>query len=234
MIRLGRNLVTAIIGGFMVACTLLIFFVTVNDKTKMDWLGLAFILFAEFIFIGGVVLVDKLARSTFGIMFRSIAYTTLGSYFITSSAIAIIFLTILRDHMRLLIVLQFIVLAITLIIFLVGLSSSNYMQGRNQSVLHSVSKIQTLTNQVTILKSNVDNKKYATQLEKIYEALRYCDNSSIVTTDDIVSEKLIELEKALIGDYDEKDSKVNDLAESILLLVKKRSLEVNELKAGEI
>jgi preprotein translocase subunit SecA len=78
------------------------------------------------------------------------------------------------------------------------------------------------------------NKEYKEKLTKIYEAIKYCDKASYAPSDDKMALKIMDLETALQSESSESKNKVDEILNEILLLTKKRTVEVQSMKRGGI
>jgi len=231
---LNRRNTTIISGAIIIIITILTFILTIKDWARINWLGLFFVLLAEITLIGGLLLIDIIAKSSFGLMLRGAAYGVLGGYSVFSIIISVIFMSLLQSHIRFYVLIQLFAIAFTVILLLILIGTSKSIYANNQKVLQSLSKIQNISNQVKLLHKNIANKVYSSPLEKLYEAILYCDSSTTVSTDDDVIDKIKELELALASENEDKDSKVIEIVDCILLLMNKRAAEIKEVKAGAI
>ena len=69
-------------------------------------------------------------------------------------------------------------------------------------------------------------------LETIYETIRYGDNTAYVPADKELSIKIIELETAISDEDDDRLNQIDGILNEMLSLVKKRTLEVQNIKRG--
>lgn len=224
-----RTVPTAIIGLIVIAVTLLIFFTAVTERHAIQWVSLLFIIFAELITTGGFILIDEYAKNTSGVMLRAGTYSLLFIYFIATTAVSIMYMSGVGGSVKWLVMIEFIILALTVAIMVPIFASSKTINEKNRSVLQSAAMLKQLGDSVMLLK-NAKNSKYTAQLEKIYDAIRYCDNSVYVPSDDLIAVKINELEEVLGADAGE-DERVNAMTDEILLLAKKRASEARGIQS---
>lgn len=221
-----RNIITAVIGAFVIALTFVLYFLIVRNPEIMDWIGLIFILIAEISLFGGLIATDIKARQSTGVMLRSGAYSVLIVYTAVAVILSILFLSVpgLRDDIRLFIAVQIVIIAVTAIILLLIIAGSRAVANSNKAAEQSVSSMYGLMNKVMAMKDDSKNFQYSDSLGKIYEA----------TQDDALSDKIIKLESILSSDIDDKTEKVTQIINDILLLVKQKTADLKARKSGVI
>ncbi|RNC28481.1 MAG: hypothetical protein AWM53_01461 [Candidatus Dichloromethanomonas elyunquensis] len=230
-----RTVPAAIIGLIIVSVTLLIFFVAVTERHAIQWAGLGFIILAELVGTGGVIFFnEEYLRNTSGVMLRAGGYSLLFLYFLATAAVSVHYISGYGGSIKWLVTLNLIILAFTAVIMILIFVSSRHNYDQNYAVLRSVAMIKQISDSVMLLKSNIQNSKYRNPLEKIHDALRYCDNSVYVSTDDLIKIKINYLEEILGSETVDKDEKVRVITDEILLLAKRRAAQAKEIKAGGI
>lgn len=228
-----RTVPTAIIGLIVIAMTLLIFFTAVTERHAIQWVSLLFIIFAELITPGGFILIDEYAKNTSGVMLRAGTYSLPFIYFIATTAVSIMYMSGVGGNVKWLVMIDVIILALTVAIMVPIFASSKTINEKNRSVLQSAAMFKQLGDSVMLLK-NAKNSKYTAQLEKIYDAIRYCDNSVYVPSDDLIAVKINKLEEVLGADAGDKDERIRAMTDEILLLAKKRAAEARGIQSGGV
>jgi len=203
-----------------------------DQISTVEWGGLIFIILAEIGLFGGEIIICTLSSKTAGVMLSSGVYGILSIYSIVSVIISLLFMVVIKDNIKGLVIVQISVIAITAILLLITTSTSKSVGNSDKKTLESVMKMKDLADKVIILHNNTKHSTYEGQLEKISEAIKYCDNATTVATDDIVNEKIAELELALLSDWDNKDEKVMEIVDTILLHMKQRAVVVKKIKTG--
>ncbi|ULQ59184.1 hypothetical protein K7I13_11860 [Brucepastera parasyntrophica] len=228
-----RTNITAIIGSICVLLTLLIFFlVPAYERTLINWLGLSFILLAEAVCTCGIIVLDRAATSSGGIMLRSGGISVLLLYAAASIFISILFQLLFRDSIRLFIILQAVIIAIAGILFLIILTAGLNTAARNEKVLNTVSEMQSLADRIAFLKNNEKNTAYKPRLEKLYESILYTDSTLPITNDGKIAGKCTELEQVFAGAGDGEESKIDSLIYEIQLLINQKVAESKAAKRG--
>ncbi len=223
-----------IIGFIVLITTLLIFFTAGSTHDLIDWLSLVFIIVAEFSVTGGLIAVNHYSEQTFGIMLRAGAYSLFVLYFIAATVVSTVFLAGILNSTGLLVTIQLIIIAIAAIIMILLVNSSNYVAEKNRDADEAISVFQQMENSLILLKSDSRNRQYASKIEKIYETIRFSDKSCYLDSDEIIAEKITELEMSLTEGSSKNDEEIKAVLEELLLLTKKRSLEVSGIKTGGI
>ena len=175
-------------------------------------------------------MIDEYAKNTSGVMLRAGTYSLLFIYFIATIVVSIMYMSGVGGSVKWLVMIDIIILALTVAIMVPIFASSKTINEKNRSVLQSAAMLKQLGDSVMLLK-NAKNSKYTAQLEKIYDAIRYCDNSVYVPSDDLIAVKINDLEEVLGADAGE-DERVNAMTDEILLLAKKRASEARGIQSG--
>ncbi len=247
-----RTIAAEIIGLIIIAVTLLVFFTAVTTRDAISWVGLLFIILAEIIAVSGFILIDNYADRSYGVMVRAGSFTLFLMYFAASAVVSMLYMTSITASLKWLIATHLILIAGTAVILVPLLVAGKTLYEKSRDALQAVAKIRGLEDRLNIMKSDPGNSRYAGLLNQVCEAARYCDCSSYVPADDLITVKADELEQTLLsadagqtgsraagesGTGDtmiEKDKKVKSLSDEILLLFKKRAAEAASLKAGKI
>ncbi len=231
-----RNKITAVIGAIIVSVTLVVFFMITENREKIDWTGLIFILAAEIGLFGGLIGADIEAGRSSSLMLRSGAYSVLGIYAVTATSLSILFMSVssLREHIKLFVAAQIILIAVAAAILLLLIASSRSVSEKHSAAEQSVSKMQAFIGRVLAMKEDPKNSAYAASLSEIYETMKYSDASASLTGDDMISQKIAELETLLSSEADGKGEKASSIMDDILSLLKQRSAEMKISKHGRL
>jgi len=223
-----------IIGAIIIGITCLMFFILAKEPTVVQWTSFTFMIFAELIAIGGVMAIGKYSKNPEKTMFIAGMSSLIWIYLPVSLIVSLIFVTGLIDSVTAIITIQLIILAVTAIIAILMTVFTKSVSDKNKATLQSVAQIKQIQDDVFILMNDERNSAYRDKLEKIYEAIRYCDNATYVSSDDKIVLKVMELETVFQNDGEDKDSTVDGLLNEIILLTKKRTVEVQNMKRGGI
>jgi len=224
----------AIIGSIIMVVTAVLFFTLTRRPTDVQWISFIFLLLAEGIAIGGSIALSKYAGHTEKTMIIAGVSALIWIYTGISMLISLIFITGAFRSVKAIVNFQLIILAIAAIIALLLITATKSVSEKNKATLQAVAQIKQIQDDVFMLMSDERNKAHKGKLEKIYEAIRYCDNATYAPADDKIALKVMELETALQEVDSNDESKVEGLLNEILLLTKKRTLEVQNMKAGGI
>ncbi|MDF2941306.1 MAG: hypothetical protein K0S01_164 [Herbinix sp.] len=223
-----------IIGFILILLTILLFGILPGQRTSLDWISICFVLAAEIEFILGFLFVQREAGHLEGTMLYSGAISIIALYSAISILVSILFMLVFREETRYLVAIQIILMSITAILLVLIYISSAHLAEKNNSSMQAVSGMQELLNKVTVLQSATSNSPYSSQLNALYEAIRYSDYSTIVPTDESVAGKITELELVLGSALEDKDGSIRNLVDSILVLMKQRAAEAASQKVGGI
>lgn len=223
----------SIIGTVAITVTLILFYLLIPERATLDWLSLSFLLAAEIIFLVGTILIHVQDGRSGVTVLRAGGQAVLAVGATLMAIVSLLFLSVLSSgEAKHFLAVQTVLLASIVISILVMAARSATMQ--DHLTLQSVSRMRGLIDKVTLLQEDANNAAYAPLLYSVSEALRYTDVSTTVTTDDVIAQKLMELEQVLRSSSKTKDEKISQLVEAILLAIKTRSAEVRTNKVGGI
>ncbi len=225
---------TEIIGLVLIAVTIAQFFLLTNTKELIDWICIGLILLAEVIMITAVLYIESKLVFRNAIMFRTGMYIVIGVFTGASILTSILFQVLFRDGLRYLFAIQLILVAIFAIIMVVVYHSSLYIGNVNSSTKQSIHQMNALLSKVELIQSIHGNGKLKSELSQLSEAVRFCDVSTTVATDDTIGARLVELHSMIEGNGEAQLEATKKLIQDIMLLVKQRSQEVKLLKVGGI
>ncbi len=229
-----RTYTIAFVGIITVVLTIFIFFMATSEWVDIKWLGLMFTLLAECTLFGGMLLIEKTTNLSFGLLLRSGVYSLLTIYFVLATACSVVFMNMDRNHTKLFITIQVIIIGMVAIMLLLIVAWGKKVAEQNDETQTAVSKLQGLADRVLILQQNVRYAAYAPGLTKAYEGIRYCDNSIVVPTDNIIANQVMQLEAVLEQAEQNGDKQVLTIVDQIILLTKQRAAEAKRFKMGGI
>lgn len=224
----------SIIGLLVEVLTIFIFFMLIKDRTSISWICLIFMLLAELILFGGHVSIEYIAQRSSQIIIRAGIGVTLVGYGIISFLISLMFIKSERESIKYFISLQATLLVFITVLIIVFIISGNKVKQDSNKVLNATNRINIFIERINLLKIDSNNKNYEKLLEKVYESLKYSDVSATVPSDSDLEVKITKLEVALLSNDDDKNDKVINLIEEILMLINKRKCEVKNIKLGGI
>ncbi len=231
----ARNKTAVLMIGFiLIVITLLLFYLLPEERQFIDWVGIGFIVLAEIVFSCSFIIIEKAAIKSEGTLLRSGGYSIISLYSFAALVISLLYMWLFREGIKYLLAIQLVLVAIAAILLILVVMSATHIAEKNKETLQAVSTMQVLLNKVIVLQNSEANKPYGQKLNLLYEAIRYCDNSASVPTDDLISSKISELEHMLESSLENKDDRVDETIDQILLFMKKRTTEVSSLKVGRI
>jgi len=222
------------IGFITILATIALFFILTEKRELIDWSSFCSILAVELILMLGLIILESKSGNRGVLLLRSGIYSVLGLYTFISIVVSILFMFTFREGTKYLIAIQIVLLAIVLITIVLIYFSSEHVGEANASTLNSISRMQELLNKVIILQSTYENDPISAKLNKLYEAIRYCDVSANVATDETIALKLSELQLILENGAVEQSETADKLIDNMLILMKQRATEMSSIKSGGI
>ncbi|ABX44117.1 hypothetical protein [Lachnoclostridium phytofermentans] len=229
----NRNMI-GMISLILILTTIVLFFILTEKRVLIDWLGFAFIIAAELILMNGLLFMQRGRGNQKFIVLYPGMYSAIGFYTILSIAISILYMVVIRGGAKYLLSIQIVLFAAYLITILLLYNFSLHVGKVNEYVLDSVNKMQGLLNTVVVIQNINRNGTLVQKLNKLYDGIRFCDVSVTVATDDVIAVKLIELQQLIESNAEESAGAAGKLIDDIMVLIKKRAMEMSMIKAGGI
>ena len=232
----NRNSAISIIGVIIVVFTGILFALLTEDRRTSMFIYLGFIVGAEIVLFGGLLTIEYLSRTTSQIIVRTVCGITLGVGSIASILVSCIYMGRDVDSLRGFYSWQLIIWVLAIIGITIGFFTASSVKASDTRTMNTVMTLTLVTDQLTSLSDDSRNTKYADQLKKIADELRYSDTSSLVPSDEPIQNAVAKLEVVLVQEYgeDEKDTEIKNLLSEILVLINKRKQEVKLTKVGGI
>ncbi len=229
-----RGKVFLVSGTLIILLTIFLFFILTEERVTMTWLSFEFLLFAECVLFGGLMIIEHLSSKTSQIILRSGGGFTLIVYSTISMIVSLFYMILVRKSVRSFFSIQAVLIVVAVILFIIIITTANSVKENNDKILNTTNKMNGILDKINLLKNDLQNTVYTKSLNKIAEELRFSDISTTVPSDEELEHKLAKLELALLKEIDTKDVEVNGLLEEMLLLINRRKAEVKTTKVGGI
>lgn len=232
----NRNNAISIIGVTLVIFTAILFALLTEDRTRTMFICLGFIVGAEIVFFGGLLLIEYLSKTTSQIILRTVCGITLSIGSLASILVSCIYIGRDVDSLRGFYSWQLIIWVLAIVVLTIGYFTASSVNNSDSRTMNAVMTLAVVVDQLTTLSDDSRNTKYADQLKKIADELRYSDTSSLVPSDELIQNAVAKLEVVLVQEYgeDEKDTEIKNLLSEILVLINRRKQEVKLTKVGGI
>jgi hypothetical protein len=218
----------------LILTTIVLFFILPEKRVLIDWLGFAFIIASELILMSGLLFMQRGRENQKFIVLKAGMYSAIGSYTILSVIVSLLYMVVFRGGAKYLLSIQIVLFAAYLITIVLLYNFGLHVGKANEYVLDSVNKMQGLLNTVVVIQNINRNGTLVQKLNKLYDGIRFCDVSATVATDDMIAVKLTELQKLIESNAEESAEVAGSLIDDIMVLIKKRALEMSMIKAGGI
>ena len=230
-----RTKTISVSGILLFLLTIVLFFLLTNDRILITWLGLGFMLFAELVFFGGLILIETASANLSQITARAGGYVVLSIYSLGAVIVSLVFMLIKPETASVFWSIQSVLLVIAGILLLVIMTSAKSIHEKDIKVLNSLKKVGAISERLTLLMEDDGNSKYKKILYKAVENLKYSDTSTVLSSDDEIEGKITQLELELVKeDYDHKDTAVEALIQELINLISRRRAHVKNSKAGSL
>ncbi|WP_130862553.1 hypothetical protein [Bacilliculturomica massiliensis] len=228
------NMVTLCAGVITMAVTALIFILNFGLRAEISKTGLGFMLLAEAVFFGGLLLTGWLARRGCGIMLRSGGYSLLTLYAAASILLSVLFLNSFRGFAMLLTSLQIVLLAAAVILYLIIWHFSRRTGEKTRRIQQAGKQLRELVSRSELLADEFAGEKQAAGLREIAEALRCSDPGEATDIDRMIGEELERLDKLLHSGDESSSSGADETIVHILSLIRQRGAQLKNSRSGGI
>ncbi|GAB6109497.1 hypothetical protein [Fusibacter bizertensis] len=230
-----KNKAFLISGTIILMLTIIISLLSINNWTGISVVAFTTILWAEVVFFGGMILLDKILKNHEKIMFIVPYILIISSYSVLAILTSIVFIALLKTALSLFFIIQLILIATAGIALTIFISASKVVGSSNEKILTSVNQVNGLVKRLELLAVSEIGDKYAASFKKLSHDLNFTDISAITEEDELISEQLsiIELE---VANYIEEtsDQKIQNSIVHLNSLIAKRSISAANLKKGKI
>lgn len=224
--------ITGLISIILILVSIALFFMLTEKRVLIDWLGFAFIIAAELIFMVSLLFLQSERGSReLTVLYPGVSSAG-GVYTILVIIVSVIYMVFFREGAKYLLLVQIVLFAVYLIAIALIFNVSHHVGKANTAALNSVNKMQELLNRIVTLQNANRDGALGQKLNKLYDAIRFCDVSATVTTDEVIAAKLAELQILVEDKREESVEAAGALVDDIMVLVKQRATEMSILKSG--
>lgn len=213
----------------LIIITLCIFFLFNFEKSDVNYIGLSFVLFSEvLLFVQSCVLKINSLRTNSVFIISGSSYISV--VYIIVTAVLCLFSGSFENHVGSFVLLEVIAFAILFIVYLFVAMFSNRINSTERKIKQTRALIQTCESKIYALLLNAKYKSYETQLNDIYENIKYSDKTAALSTDEKILNNIVKLEEELNSNAE--TNSVNELLTEIKALLAVRKTELTEAKRG--
>ena len=229
-----RENVITISGILIIILTVFLFFLLTVDRPLLVCTSFGFILWAEIVLFGGLLFIEKIAKSTFQIIFRSGVGFVLTAYSILSIFISLVAANSKLIDLKLLWALHAVLFVITLILVMLFYVFAERVRKSNNVVSGTATMVNDILGRINMLKSDENNREYAPILNSIVDKFYFSDISTIVSADGEIDKQVTILETALRQSEDSDKTSISAILKNIDTLINRRKIEVANTKRGSV
>lgn len=232
---MNKNCKIILISSILIfALTIFPFFNLTKKRIDITWLGFTYILIAELLLFGGLILIEYLAHNNSQIIIRVGIGFTIISYAIVSIVTSIVYMKSANNSIHIFMVIQNILIVIMFIISFIFYAAAKAFKVDNDKILDTSNRMLNIIGKLNLLKSNNHNKQFEMLIGKIIDSLKYSDISTTVSCDDELELKVTKLEKSLLKDNEGKEKEITELLDEIMMIINRRNQAVKNAKVGGI
>lgn len=227
-----KNLFSALIFAIIIAVSMIIYGLVPYEKSDFDKLVIQCVVSSEVLsFLN--LLVYNAVSSKKKLSLVAGGYTSSVVYVGLSVIVSVLFTIYYRHAEKTYLILMTVITSVfviaSILIYIIGKSTAS----NTAKVEKSSAAYKEFEYIIESICRDNENPAYSTIFEKLSEAIKSCDQSSYVETDDEIHMRLQQL-KDQINSCNCDEKKVKAISEKIFALIKQRTSEVSGLKLGGI
>lgn len=225
-----RSLILLATGGVLLLATTLWYVFSYKVSEVMGLSGYLFLILAELVLFGGLLLVDLLLPTKKNI-FLSTPFLILLGYFVLSVGVSLYFMLKPIDKKGLFTVIQVLFLATSSLLLFLMLAAERSTPSIKFTELQWDNPLREGTNRIRALKDDPENEPFKDSLKTLYDRFVFLDSTLKREQDEAILKGIKELEISLVSlddDAQEKKEKVQKRIAQLEQLLKEREYEIYE------
>lgn len=199
--------------GIVLIVTITLFFLSHGLHTEMEKAGLLYLVLAETILFAGLLLTERLARTSCGIIIRAGGYSVLTLFAAASILLTILFLTTFPNQVVLFSLLQIVFFAIAAVLYFIIWGASRRSQKKNRPAVEAHAVRRGLCSRAEQMAKSCGDSAAASGLNEVSEGLRFGEFTVTQEMNRQVSDELDRIE-TLMGHRNSGD-RAAEIEESI-------------------
>lgn len=229
----NRSKTFAAIGAIAIIATVTICLICIKDWSGLTTLAFVFLLWAEVVFFGSGMLVERISAKSEGIITSSSWYI-IGSVY--SGIVFLLSLFNLGNHStqsKWFWMIQIILIAVTLIALFLFSSVSKEVHRANNKTESLLNSFSSTVSRLALLSERVTDVDQATLLKKLSEELRFTDATAVVEADTKIENAVSAIELEIEKSSPDSSAIENSIA-AINSAIKERKVQLTTAKRGRI
>lgn len=205
-----------------------------------EWHGLTtaaflFALWAEIALFGGLIAIERMAKSTAQVLFRSGNGLIVTAYSLITFAVSITCMLSLIQSARLFFTIQLVLLGAGILLFSVFFSVGKSVKTKSDRILDADGKMESCIDRLRNMAEAAHENDIAAVLKQSAENLKFTDLSASVPTDAEMEALLSALEAECMKEEPALSTdKMEELCRKLNAVIAKRKTEVAAMKRGGI
>ena len=221
------------IGVIVIAATIAVLCLLIQDWHGMRSAAFRAIIWAESTFVLGLLLSEYLAEKTEQLLFRSASYVLLTVYAVGAIGLSFLFISSKESMLRLFIVLQIALFAVIAVLLVAIYAFSTRELASNSRTMDAVTQHNDMVQRLILAAIRLGQDEYAPVIKKLAEDLRYMDASSVFPADEKISMAISALETELYKEVMDSNM-IKERAETLNQFINERRLQASTIKRGRI
>jgi hypothetical protein len=218
-----------IIGATIVIATILIFIIANPGIYLSTVLGLGFLLYAEIIFLAGIIFINKYAQKSSDLLTKSGMGVPLTMYAIVVFIVSLFYMFSVKMQVQGFLIVQIMLLVVTvLVIAVIGIFSAS-VERKERDTIQACAAVKGYETELLIIREQTDKKE---DINRLIEAVRFSDSSLEVDADAELQETIFQLKQ--MSSEQILDEEWEQMIKKIGFLIQKRNAQTQSAKQGRI
>jgi len=224
-----NKLLFTIAGTLIVIITICLFFLVRFEKTIVNYFGLFFCVLSEILILISFKFINKIETTNKVFVYSGV--TVISVFYFIATSILCVLAGYFRDSLSTFILLEFVLLAISAMVFVLISYFTNRINNSEQKIIEDRKLMQICSRRIYNLLTDSKNIEYKEGLKQVYEKLTYCDSLGTSSIDEQIVGAVLKIEK--LFDLSEPEKKeVEKCFKDITTFISQRNMEISENKRG--
>lgn len=227
-----KNLLSGAITLIIIALSYAVYLIIPIEKEQHDHIILITVIAIEVICFFNLLLFNGVSGKK-RMVLTSGGYTLTLIYFLLTAVVSLIFTFYYRYAQSAYLLMISVMTALFLIAVISMCVFGKRVSEQANNVVDSSQKFKNIEYKVKRICLDQGNSEYADLSEKLCDAIKSCDQSTYIATDDHISNLLDRLVTTLDSDENNKNA-ILEIYDKLFMLISQRNIEVGNLKMGGI
>ena len=204
---------------------------TENPRETLEWTALSFLLISEVALLGSGLYLAIVASESNQRIVRTGILSTLAIYWVIS-LILMLFRGVFAEKQTTFVIVNLLLIGVVIIICVLLNAVASKIRTSDRETAKARFFLQNIEKSLFALKSNSLYADFKTELDELFEKVRFSDHCGNSTYDKALLAEVDKLKAALNDNDGDKVAKVTDIISHIAFNLEQRNMELSQGKTG--